>query len=288
MEIGIGLPSTIPGTKREQMLDWARAAEARGFHSLGVLDRLIYPGYEPLVVLAAAAAVTERIRLVTDVLLAPLRGNGAMLAKQAASLDAISNGRLTLGLGGGWRDEDFEAVGIPFRRRGRLMDELLTEMKEIWAGEERGFAGAIGPPPARDGGPELLIGATVEASIRRGARFGDGITIGGAPPDGTARLAGMFEEAWADEGREGTPRVMAFCYFALGDDAREAADLYMRGYYGILGDEAADAAIASAVIEVEAVQQARDAYAEVGVDEFLYFPCSPDPAQVDLLADAVL
>ena len=148
MDIGIGLPSTIPGTQRDQILAWAPRAEERGFHSLATLDRLVYPGYEPMVVLGAAAAITNRIRLVTDILLAPLRGNGALLAKQAASLDALSNGRLTLGLGIGGRDDDFDAAGIPFERRGRQMDELLEEMKRVWAGEERGFA-ARAPVPDR-------------------------------------------------------------------------------------------------------------------------------------------
>src|SRR5919198_2174877 len=178
VNIGIGLPSTIPGVQRDQVLAWAPRAEGRGFHSLGTIDRLVYPGWESMVALGAAAAVTERIRLATDILLAPLRGNGAFLAKQAATLDALSKGRLTLGLGIGGREDDFEAAGVPFGRRGEQMDELLLEMKRIWAGEERGFAGAIGPPPAREGGPELLIGGYVDPSVHRAARFGDGFTIG--------------------------------------------------------------------------------------------------------------
>ena len=181
------------------------APRSAAFTRSATIDRLVYPGYEPMVALGAAAAMTERIRLVTDILLAPLRGNGALLAKQAASLDALSNGRLTLGLGIGGRDDDFEAAGIPFERRGRQMDELLEEMKRVWAGEERGFAGGIGPPPAREGGPELLIGGYVEASARRAARFGDGFTVGGLPPDGAAYLAGMAKQAWSDAGREGSP-----------------------------------------------------------------------------------
>lgn len=288
MDIGIGLPGTIPGTKREQLLEWARAAEERGFRSLGTIDRLVYPGYEPMVALGAAAAVTERIRLVTDVLLAPLRGNGAMLAKQAATLDAISNGRLTLGLGIGGRDDDFEAAGIPFRRRGRQMDELLTEMKEIWAGEGRGLAGGIGPPPAREGGPELLIGGYVEASARRGARFADGFTVGGQAPEDTAPLVGLVKQAWSDAGREDTPRVMALCYFALGEGGREAADRYLKHYYGFAGEAGAEYVAQGAAIDAGRVQYYREAYAAAGVDELIYFPCSADPAQVGLLAEAAL
>ena len=241
-----------------------------------------------MVALGAAAAVTERIRLVTDVLLAPLRGNGTLLAKQAATLDAISGGRLTLGLGLGGRDDDFEATGIPFERRGRQMDELLLQMKRVWAGDELGFDGGVGPPPSRKGGPELLMGGYVEASTRRAARFGDGFTVGGLPPDGAAHLADQARQAWSDAGREDSPRLMALCYFALGDGAREAADAYLKRYYGVGGEDAAEMVAKGAAINPETAQQYRDAYADAGMDELIYFPCSPDPGQVGLLADAVL
>src|SRR5947209_5832233 len=97
MEIGIGLPATIPGVEREQLLEWARRADARGFSSLGVIDRLVYGNLESLVTLGAAAAVTERIRLTTAILLLPFR-NAAVVAKQAATVDRISDGRLVLGV----------------------------------------------------------------------------------------------------------------------------------------------------------------------------------------------
>src|SRR5882757_6879683 len=109
MDVGIGLPATIPGVEGDQVVEWARRAEARGFSSLGTLDRLVYGNYEPLIALAAAAAVTERIRLTTAILIAPMRANAAMLAKQAASVDALSGGRLVLGIAVGGREDDYEA-----------------------------------------------------------------------------------------------------------------------------------------------------------------------------------
>src|SRR6266496_2703744 len=117
----------MPGTEGKRILDWAKKADAGPFSSLGILDRLVYSNYEPLVTLAAAAGVTQHIRLMTTVLLAPLR-NTAILAKQAASLDALSGGRLTLGLGIGAREDDFHAASVPFKRRGKLFDEELETL----------------------------------------------------------------------------------------------------------------------------------------------------------------
>ena len=134
MEIGIGLPATIPGVKGQLVLDWARRADAGPFSSLGVLDRIVFPNYEPLATLAAAAAVTQRVRLMTTVLLTTLR-NAGVLAKEAATIDVLSNGRRTLGLGIGAREDDFRAAPAPFRNRGKHFEEELALMKRIWSGE---------------------------------------------------------------------------------------------------------------------------------------------------------
>ncbi|HEY4723502.1 MAG TPA: LLM class flavin-dependent oxidoreductase, partial [Anaerolineae bacterium] len=145
MKIGIGLPGTIPLTNSTQILEWARRAEAGPFSSLGCLDRLVYRNYDALTMLTAAAAVTQRIRLMTTVLVAPLR-NPVVLAKQAASIDALSNGRLTLGLGVGGREDDYLAASANFHDRGRRLDAQLKLMKQVWAGERvSADIGPIGP-----------------------------------------------------------------------------------------------------------------------------------------------
>src|SRR4051812_41363441 len=128
MDVGVGLPATIPGAARDDLLEWARRAESAGFSTLGVIDRLVYPNHESLISLAAAAAVTERIRLMTDILIAPYRINAALLAKQALTLHSISAGRLALGMAVGSRPDDYEASGVPLEERGRRFDEMLAEM----------------------------------------------------------------------------------------------------------------------------------------------------------------
>src|SRR3954447_6820311 len=164
MDVGIGLPSTIPGAGRDQILEWARRAEGRGFPSLGTLDRIVYDNYEPLIALAAAAAVTERIRLPPTNLIAPPRANGALVAKQAASLDRLSNGRLVLGVAVGGREDDYTASGVDFHTRGRQFEEMLAQWHAVWAGTSFGTAGAIGPRPPR-GRPTLVVGGTVDAAF---------------------------------------------------------------------------------------------------------------------------
>src|SRR5579884_292907 len=182
MRIGIGLPATIPGTAGRLLIEWAQRADGGPFSSLGVIDRLVYPNYDPLIALAGAAAVTRRIRLMTTVLLAPLR-NMALFAKQAASLDAISSGRLTLGLGVGAREDDFQAAGQDFHHRGRRFEEQLVELRRLWAGEPAADGtGPIGPKPVQPGGPEILIGGYAPKPVARAARFAAGFIAGGAPP----------------------------------------------------------------------------------------------------------
>jgi alkanesulfonate monooxygenase SsuD/methylene tetrahydromethanopterin reductase-like flavin-dependent oxidoreductase (luciferase family) len=147
MRISIGLPSTIPGATGKLLLDWARKADQGPFHSLATLDRLTYPNFDPLVTLTAAAAVTERIRLMTFILVAPLH-NPVLLAKQAASLDALSGGRLTLGLGVGARDYEFRAASVDFQTRGKRFDHQLDLMARVWRGEPVGAEGGlVGPTP---------------------------------------------------------------------------------------------------------------------------------------------
>jgi alkanesulfonate monooxygenase SsuD/methylene tetrahydromethanopterin reductase-like flavin-dependent oxidoreductase (luciferase family) len=286
MEIGIGLPATIPGVRNGQILDWAQAADERGFSTLGVLDRLVYPNCEPMTTLAAAAAVTQRIRLTTAILLAPLRANSALFAKEAATVQLLSGGRLVLGLAVGARADDFESSGIDFRTRGKRFDALLDEVLQIWGGEQRGFAGGVGPDLRQIGAPPILIGGSSDAAIRRAVRYGAGWIAGAGGSDAFGATLQTVREAWSGAGREGQPKTAALGYFALGPDARAHATRYLKDYYAISGAYA-DRIAGSALVDEESVRRARAAYEAVGCDELILFPCNPDPAQVHLLADAL-
>src|SRR3954452_5353657 len=200
MDVGIGLPSTIRGTSGAQIVEWARRAEARGFSSLGTIDRVVYANYEPLTALAAAAAVTERIKLATTILIAPLRVSGAMLAKQAASVDALSGGRLVLGVAVGGREDDFEVAGADFSGRGKALDGMLAEWREIWDGD------AIGPAAH----PSVIIGGSSGAAFRRAAAH-DGWIMGGGSPDQFREGLAKLRAAWEAAGRDGRPHTRALC-----------------------------------------------------------------------------
>src|SRR5262245_6517808 len=151
MRVGIGLPTTAPGMTSQLFLEWARRAEAGPFSSLGVLDRTAYDSYDCLLSLAAAAAVTAQVRLVTMIAIGPLR-NTALLAKETASLHVLSGGRLTLGLAVGARREDYEVAGVDYHSRGRSLAEQLAALPDLWE------SGAIAPFDAALGAPDLLLG----------------------------------------------------------------------------------------------------------------------------------
>lgn len=283
MEIGIGLPNAVRGVGRDGIVDWARRAEAAGFSSLGTIDRIAYPNYESLIALAAAAAVTERIRLVTDILIAPLRSSTALLAKQSATIDHLSGGRVVLGLAPGGREDDYTLSGLDFHRRGRTFDEQLEALPRLWAGE-----GGLGPAPASPGGrPGLLVGGSNEKAFARAARHADGWTAGGAGPEAFGQAREAARAAWKAAGRDGEPRTMALFYFALGEDPEGAARASLGDYYSFLGDYA-DRIVQGTVKDADALRATLAAYEQAGADEVICFPASADPEQVDLLAAAVL
>ncbi|HEY7949838.1 MAG TPA: LLM class flavin-dependent oxidoreductase [Solirubrobacterales bacterium] len=278
MDVAIGLPNAVPGTTGAQLVEWARRAEACGFSSLGTIDRIVYDNYEPLIALAAAAAVTERIGLCTSVLLGPLRTNATGLAKEALSLNALSGGRFTLGIGLGGRDDDYEASGIELGGRGRRLDAMLERIEEVWAGGEIG--------PAIEGAPALVVGGHADASYARAARFEAGWIAASSGPEQYAEGARKAKAAWAEAGRQGKPRTMALAYFSLGDEAEEDARANLADYYAWLGEQIAEFIVSAAARDAESVRRTLDAYEAAGCDELILFPASRDPAQVDLLADA--
>jgi alkanesulfonate monooxygenase SsuD/methylene tetrahydromethanopterin reductase-like flavin-dependent oxidoreductase (luciferase family) len=286
MEIGIGLPSTIPDTPGRMLVDWARRAEERGFSSVATIDRIVYPSYESMIALAGAAGVTERIKLLTNILIAPTR-NPVLFAKEAAGLDQLSRGRLTLGLAAGGRADDFEVTEGDFHERGRKFDEQLETMHRAWRGEPLGGNDlAIGPSPANGTNvPVLIGGSNFDVVIPRVLKYGIGWTVGGAPAEHVAPMAQAIRDAWSAADKPGAPKIVALAYFALGGREDAGRD-YLRHYYAFLGDYREQ--LASALIpDPDAVLEATKSFTDAGVDEFIFDPTVAEVGQVDLLADVV-
>jgi alkanesulfonate monooxygenase SsuD/methylene tetrahydromethanopterin reductase-like flavin-dependent oxidoreductase (luciferase family) len=283
MDIGIGLPNPIPGTPGPRLVEWAQRAEAAGFASLATIDRIAYPSYESLIALAAAAGATKRIGLLTNVLLGPTR-NPVLLAKEAASVDQLSGGRLTLGLGVGARQDDFEAVGHPFHDRGKRFDDDLQLMHRVWKGElVNGARKPIGPAPV-NGTVPILIGGSVDQAIERTVKWGIGWTVGGAPPDQGAPFADRVRKAWAEAGRPGEPRIVGLTYFGLGEVAEERAMAYLGDYYGEMGKQFAQWIPKTP----EALKEVVGKFADFGFDQLFIDPTSAELDQVDRAAEAIL
>lgn len=280
MRIGVGLPSTLPGAAGPLVLEWARQADSGPFSSLGVLDRLLYDSYDPLSTLAAAAAVTERVLLATTIVIGPMH-NTHMLAKTAASIDALSDGRLVLGLAVGARQDDYAVSGIDYSTRGRRFADQLASLRDIWQD------GAINPSSARNDGPPILIGGLSDAGYARMARYADGYVHGGGPPRAFARSADKARSAWVDAGRPGQPQLWGQGYFALGGDEQAAQGAaYLRNYYAFTGAFAEK--IAEGLLTTpQSIAGFIRGYAEAGCDELVLFPSIADISQLNMLAEAI-
>jgi alkanesulfonate monooxygenase SsuD/methylene tetrahydromethanopterin reductase-like flavin-dependent oxidoreductase (luciferase family) len=276
MHVGVGLPTTTPGADGALLVEWARRADAGPFSSLAVLDRLLYDSFDPFAALAAAAAVTERIRLATMIVTGPLRST-ALLVKDAATVQGLSGGRLTLGLAIGAREDDFDAAGVPHSGRGARLSDQLAELHD-WD------ASPVVPGTVRERRPELLVGGASGPAFARMARYGDGYAHGGGPPRAFASAATKARAAWSDLGRPGEPRLWGQAYFALGDEA--AGEAYLLDYYAFTGPFAAKVA-AGNLTSPRAIRDFVRAYEEAGCDELVLLPTVSDPGQLDRLSDVL-
>ena len=240
MRIGVKLPSSGPHAGRVPLAEAAQRAEEAGFDSVWVSDHVVMPRqvassypysrdgamlwnpdeprYEALITMATAAAVTERVEIGVGVLIAPMR-NPLLLAKQVATLDALSGGRITLGVGAGWLEEEFEALDAPFDTRGERLDEWIDIIRDCWRGTPRGKeyrhyrvpeGSLLYPTPAHE--VSIIVGGMTKAALRRVARRGDGwFAIQGLDAlDATTLRAGLetIEEEARSVGRPAPIRVV--------------------------------------------------------------------------------
>ena len=285
LKIGLGLPNSDKSLRDGHLLvDVARRAEELGFSTLGTIGRDAYPIHEELVTLAAAAGATKRIGLMTDVLLAATR-EPVLLAKQAATLDQLSDGRFVLGIGAGARDDDFTLTGTDFHTRGKRLDAMLDVMHRAWRGDALpGTAARVTPKPVNGHFVPTAFGGQADAVVRRVVKYGVGYTLGGGTPEALAGMMQRVNQAWDEAGRDGRPKFWALGYFAFGQEVADEAEANLTGYYGDFGPR----------VWARAVKTAADAKArvrmfeEVGCDEYMFFMIAPSVEQAVRLAEAIL
>lgn len=285
MKVGFSIPVSL--TDPDIILDWAQRVDKGPYSTLSVADRVVYSNPDPLLTLTMAAAASRRVRLMTEILISPLR-NGTLLAKEAATLDTFSRGRLTLGLGVGIREDDFTAVGATnYKRRGKYFEEQIAEMRHIWSGKPWDEnTGSVGPAPVQSGGPEIILGGVVPTVFQRVARLANGLVT---PLNDLDQVAGMFrltEQAWQEASRPGKPRLIAQIDIGLETPHNDTANDSVLSYYKTLAPF--DVYRSSTLIRTD--QQLRDklkAAEQLGTDEVVLFTWSTDINQIERIADII-
>ncbi len=286
MEIGVGLPNIVPHLDRDLVLEWARLADELEFASLSTGERLSYDNNDVFIELSMAAAITERIRIMTSVLVLPLHTT-AVVAKQAASLDLLTRGRFVLTVGSGGHVADYDATPVPFAKRFSHFEAQIKELNDLWAGKPMGESGVgIGPLPGK-GRPTLLIGPSTPHAAKR-AHLTDGV-LTFMFDDDPAPQREIYDTAvtsWADNGREGEPKFIAGLFYALGPDGAEKARQVLRRYYASFGPEQQEEIVNSIkTLDDEAVRNAIKKFEAAGAEELVLCPLVPEIDQLQRLRD---
>ena len=288
MKLGIGLPNTMAHeASRELMLAWARLADEAGFHMLGTIDKPNFDSWEPLITLAGVAGVTERIGLATTILQLPPR-NEVLVAKQAAVVDQLSGGRLTLGIAQGGREDDYEILGASWKGRSTRFEKQVRRIREIWANARTSDrdTGVLGPAPVQEPGPPILAGASTPSATERAARVADGFLFGTAGSDAMQERAPGIRELFARNGKPDAP-IVGLAYVGVGDDPdaalAEATHNVLR-YYGQLWTEPENLIHHGPPEKIAEEVAAYDG----AIDVLVLFPEIPRLEQVEQLAEHVL
>lgn len=230
MQFGVHLLQVGHLGTRDNLLAFAQRAEELGFHSLWASDHVVIPRHiageyagggrfpvppdmpflEPFSLLSFVAAATQRILLGTSVIVLPMR-NPIVTAKEVATLDVLSGGRVIFGVGAGWMAEEFEALGVPFRGHGPRTDEYLEAVRRLWTEEDPSFRGryvrvegiGFAPKPLQKPHPPIWVGGMSEGALRRAGRYGDAWhATGTVDPDVLARCFARVQEHARQAGRD--------------------------------------------------------------------------------------
>ncbi len=287
------MPVMEPNLDAATLRDWARLVDRGPFSSLCWGERMAFDNPESLTLLGALSAWTDRVQLVTTVLIPQLH-DPVMLAKALATGDMLSGGRLTVGFGVGGRHEDYRAAGAdPATQTMREMADRVAVMKRVWSGEKvTDSTLPVGPPPLQAGGPKLLVGTTGPKTTRHAAGWADGlagITLD-LDVDKQNELFDVARDAWRQAGKA-APHLATSFWFAIGDGDNPRAQIHQHllRYMNWIPSEIVDAMApttgwAGTAHELRAVLQR---FADIGTDEIYLIPTSSDIDQVRRVAEVV-
>ena len=294
-KIGLAFVNPAPQTTPANVMNFAKKCEQMGVHSMWIIDRIAYDNLEPLTVLAAAAGATHKIGLGTSVLLPNLR-HPALLAKTIATLDFISNGRVTLGIGFGSRENDFAAVEVPFDGRGSRAVEAVQLLKRLWAEDNVSHKGrffniqnlTIGPRPIQKTVP-IWTGGSAEVALKRAGTWADGFICGSSA---MIEFSSVWDKVanYAKAAGRNPDHIEKACltFIAINDNTAKAVDTlaaYVTRYYGRLrGDIENTFPLGSAAACADRI----NSFFSQGLDTLIIGLADPDPKQLDLFAENVL
>lgn len=288
MKYGLCLPYMKKGLTREDYLAWFKHIDQGPFYSLSCGERITGPTYDMRVLLAGAAAVTERVEINATLYVLPMH-NAVRAAKEIATLDILSGGRTTITVGVGGRVMDYEAVGAEFKGRFQRMDEQIETMKRVWALETivEG-ADPVGPGLAKP--PKILAGVMGPKSMARVSQWADGVFAwsGNGEQSEIAQIAGMAQDAWATANRSGQPYLMGGFWYSLADGGQQKLYDYVYKYLEFAGPEIAKM-MADSVHRsgADAVKEALDNLEAAGCEEIMLSPVTAELAEIDRLVDII-
>lgn len=292
MKIGLCIPYMKAGLDREDYIAWFKAVDEGPFHSLSCGERVHGPTYDMRVLLSAAAMATERVEITPTLYVLPMH-NATSVAKEVATLDILSGGRVNnVAVGYGGRELDYEAVGARFKGRYGRMDRQVEQMQRVWNGEEIVSGGGfIGPEPTWERPPRLLAGAMGPKSIERCAQWADGLYAwsGNGEQEELARTFGMADAAWERAGRQAAPYRLGGFWYTLAENGQQRLYDYVYEYLAIAGPEIARMMAESVHrSSADALLQGLDNAEAAGCEEVFLVPATADLVEVHQLSELLL
>lgn len=297
MKIGMTLPVTEPGWSRQALIDWAQGIDAGPYDFLALGERVCFPSPEVISTLSACAALTERVRLLSTVLILPAH-DPVILAKQLSTIDVFSGGRLSVGVGTGGRLEDYAARSFgPERRRLSVLESHVDTMRQVWAGEYRveGAANIVEPLPQQTGGPPLYAGVFGPKGIASASRWAEGVcgmSMSGEVSEASAafqQITALWSATPESERASEKPVLGSAFWFALGEDARQQMQTHLYRYFNWLpeSDRKAMAEGCGFCGSADDLRQRLIEFRDAGTDELALIPTSINVSDLEAATEVV-